>query len=89
MLRSVSTVHARCLYLDGAETRRLFPMATKRRKLTRTRGGLVRITGYLREDHYQEFERLVEQEGSTKAAVIRRLILSWIRSHPPGESGAG
>ncbi len=55
-------------------------MADKKR-LTRTKGGLVRVVGYLSESDYDQFEEFSDREQMPKSLIIRQAIREYLRRY--------
>ncbi len=54
-------------------------MPDKKKRPTRTVGGLVRVVGYLSESDYDRFEEFSDREQMPKSLIIRIAIREYLR----------
>ncbi len=53
-------------------------MAKKRPRPTQTKGGMVRVVGYLDEDEYDAFVEFVAKDRGSQSDTIRRALREYI-----------
>ena len=54
----------------------------RKKKLTLTKGGLVRASTYLMKDDHDKLERVAEGMGLPKADILRMALKKWLRENP-------
>ncbi len=54
-------------------------MPDDKKRPTQTKGGLVRVVGYLSEVDYDRFEAFSEREQMPKSLIIRQAVREYLR----------